>query len=130
MRKVSRSELKLKKALGVSQLTPVENAERVNIVSKEKGISWVISNPEIYKADNVFVIFGDKEECNYEEKAVNEIVEMAPVEINTPEVPASGLKYPKESVEMVMTQLGVPLETSLALLEKSNGDVMSAIMSY
>ncbi|VDK41097.1 unnamed protein product [Taenia asiatica] len=131
--KQSRSEKKARKAMSKLNLKPVPGICRVTI-RKAKAIMFVISNAEVYKAQNVdtYIIFGEAKIEDMSTQAQAAAVEklrsqtLAGVTKEDEEVDETGLEA--KDIELIMEQANVSRSKAVNALRKNNNDIVNAIM--
>lgn len=151
--KQSRSEKKARKAMSKLNLKPVPGICRVTI-RKAKAIMFVISNAEVYKAQNVdtYIIFGEAKiedmstqaQAAAVEKLRSQTLAGVTKEVNQSkedesaskaaiaeesddeEVDETGLEA--KDIELIMEQANVSRSKAVNALRKNNNDIVNAIM--
>lgn len=153
--KQNRAEKKTRKAVAKMGLKPVSGIVRVT-VKKAKNILFVISKPDVHKAQNsdTYIIFG--------EAKIEDLAAQAQAQANAlragaggklPEVAPAAAEAPAEKkiedvteedeeedddatgveerdIELVCTQVGCTRQKAIAALKKNKNDIVEAIMSF
>merc|ERR1712000_721026 len=141
----SKSEKKARKQIQKLGLRQITDITRVTI-KKSKNVIFAISNPDVFKSPSseTYVIFGEVKVDDFGQQtglqqaaasldtdaddddipALEEETPAATVE----EVPAAEGEFPEQDIELIMKQGEATREQAIDALQKSNGDVVNALM--
>jgi len=152
--KQNRAEKKTRKAVSKMGLKPVSGIVRVT-VKKAKNILFVISKPDVHKAQNsdTYIIFGEAkiEDLAAQAQAQHNALragaggklpealaadtaapatekKIEEIEDDDEDDDATGVE--ERDIELVCTQVGCTRQKAIAALKKNKNDIVEAIMSF
>merc|ERR1712032_1105428 len=128
----SKSEKKVRKALGKLGMTKVENVNRVTIRQKDNYI-LIVKNPEVFtssQTENTYIIFGEITFDDPEKKMAKEEIEKMRDEGEklrpTEELSEEGVS--DENIQNVMNEAKCSRKQAVRALKACDNDVVGAIL--
>jgi nascent polypeptide-associated complex subunit alpha len=136
-RKSGRAEKKMKETLLRHNLQKLEG---VNSVMMRKGaqLVWSFTQPEVYRLDNVYVIFGEPSASDPGVQAVQQLKSSAATDASPAEpaatvvedageADATGLR--EEDINTIIQQTSVTRARAIEALRQADGDLVTAVMN-
>eukprot|EP01113_Clastostelium_recurvatum_P005259 TRINITY_DN12348_c0_g1_i2.p2 TRINITY_DN12348_c0_g1~~TRINITY_DN12348_c0_g1_i2.p2 ORF type:complete len:204 (+),score=82.65 TRINITY_DN12348_c0_g1_i2:103-714(+) len=151
--KQSRAEKKARKAMAKLGLKPVTGVSRVTL-KRAKNKLLVITKPDVYKAGNDYVIFGEAKVEDLSQGAANALrnygagagadgmdyaqmaaamaeaqkAQKATVTEETSDEAADATGLEEKDIELVISQTKASRNAAIKALQKNKGDIVNAIM--